>query len=155
MKAFFARMRSSVDFEVTIGVDMERKIRFHLEARAADLMRQGVNSRQAMRQAKLEFGEVATHLDEMRRSLGLRWWGNQLWSDLRYAVRILRKSPGFTAIAVSSLGLAIGANTTIFSVANELLYEQLGVPHPEELRLFTGAIGDEHHTAVHDSWGGL
>ena len=155
MKAIFARMRSwlsSVSRRGRLETDMEEEIRFHLEARAADLMRQGVNSRQAMRQAKLEFGEVATHLDEMRRSLGLRWW-DELWSDLRYAVRILRKSPGFTAIAVSSLGLAIGANTTIFSVANELLYEQLGVPHPEQLRLFTGAIGDEHHTAVHDSWG--
>src|SRR5580693_5265355 len=75
--AIFARMGSwlrSVARRGRVETDMEEEIRFHLEARAADLMRQGVNPRQAMRQAKMEFGEVATHLDEMRRSLGLRWW---------------------------------------------------------------------------------
>ena len=103
-----------------------------------------------MRQARLEFGSVASHKDEMRNSLNLRWW-DDLWCDLRYAARILRKSPGFTAIAVGSLALAIGANTTIFSVANEMLYERLDVPHPEQLQLF--AMTGDKHVAVHSSWG--
>jgi hypothetical protein len=134
-----------------LETDMEEEIQFHLVARAADLMREGLNAREATRQARLEFGTVAAAKDEMRHSLGLRWW-DELWSDLRYATRILRKSPGFTAIAVGSLALAIGANTTIFSVANELLYERLGVPHPEQLRLLE-EIGDEH-VAIHSFWGG-
>ncbi len=100
--------------------------------------------------ARLEFGPIASHKDEMRHSLNLRWC-DDLWCDLRYAARILRKNPGFTAIAVGSLALAIGANTTIFSVANEMLYERLGVPHPEQLRLFT-LTGDKH-VAIHSSWG--
>jgi predicted permease len=130
--------------------EMEEEIRFHLEARAADLLREGLTSREAMRQARLEFGGVAIHKDGMRQSLGLRWW-DELRGDLRYAAHILRKSPGFTLIAVGSLALAIGANTTIFSAANEMLYERLGVPHPEQLRLLT-LTGDDN-VAIHMSWG--
>ena len=103
-----------------------------------------------MRQARIEFGAIPAHKDAMRHSLNLRWW-DDLWADLHYAARVLRKSPGFTAIAVASLALAIGANTTIFSVANEILYERLGVPHPEQLQLLT-STGDEH-VVVHDTWG--
>ncbi len=130
--------------------EMEEEIRFHLDARAADLAREGMDFKQAMRQARLEFGGVASHKDGMRRSLGLRWW-DELWGDVRYATRILRKSPGFTLIAVSSLALAIGANTTIFSVANEMLFERLGVPHPRQLRLL--AITEPDNSIVHMSWG--
>ncbi len=77
---------------------MEDEIRFHLEARAEDLIRQGVTPRQAARQARVEFGGVATHKDGMRHSLGLRWW-DELWGGLGYGLRILRKSPGFTAVS--------------------------------------------------------
>jgi predicted permease len=129
---------------------MEDEIRFHLEARAADLTAQGLPPQQAMRQARLELGTINTHKDNMRSSLGLRWF-DDLIADLRYASRILRKNLAFTAIAVGSLALAIGANTTIFSVANELLYERLGVPNPQELRLFM-LTGDQK-VVIHSSWG--
>jgi predicted permease len=74
-----------------------------------------------------------------------------LLQDIRYALRQFRKSPGFTAIAVISLALAIGANTTIFSFANQMLYLRLGVPHPEQLRLLS-VTGDKN-VAIHSSWG--
>jgi predicted permease len=154
MSTLAARVKSwllSVVKRNRVEAEMEEEIRFHLEARAADLMRDGLDAREAMRRAHLEFGAIAAHKAGMRSSLGLRWW-DELWGDLRYAARILRKSPGFTAIAVGSLALAIGANTTIFSVANELLYERLGVPHPEQLRLLEQA-GDDH-MAIHRVWGG-
>jgi predicted permease len=153
MSAQWSRLRSwlgSLLRRRRLEQDMEEELRFHLEARTADLMREGHSPEEAVRRARLEFGPVATHKDEMRNSLNLRWW-DDLWCDLRYAARILRKSPGFTAIAVGSLALAIGANTTIFSIANTMLYERLGVPHPEQLRLFT-LIGDKN-VAVHSSWG--
>jgi predicted permease len=129
---------------------MDEELGFHLEARTADLTRSGLSPKEATRQARLELGPVAAHKDGMRNSLGLRWL-DDLWCDLRYAARILRKSPGFTAIAVGSLALAIGANTTIFSIANTMLYERLGVPHPEQLQLFT-LIGDGN-VAIHSFWG--
>jgi predicted permease len=130
--------------------DMEEEVQFHIDARAAELNRMGLSTEDARRRARLEFGDIASHKDGMRTSLGLRWI-DDLWCDLRYAARLLRKSPGFTAIAVGSLALAIGANTTIFSVANEILYERLGVPHPEQLRLFT--LTGDRNVVVHSSWG--
>ena len=153
MSTLFARMRSwlrSAMRRPRLEQEMEEEIRFHLQARAADWVRKGLPASEAMRQARLEFGGVATHKDSMRRSLGLRWW-DELRGDLRYGAHILSKSPGFTLIAVGSLALAIGANTTIFSAANEMLYARLGVPHPEQLRLLT-LTGDDN-VVIHMSWG--
>jgi predicted permease len=153
MKPPWSRLKSwirSVSRGKRLEADMEAEIRFHLEARAADLVREGLGPDEAMRQARLEFGTVAAHKDAMRSSLGLRWW-DQLGEDLRYGSRILRKSPGFTSIAVASLALAIGANTTIFSVANEMLLEHLGVPHPGQLRLLT--MGGDAKVVIHMIWG--
>ena len=140
----------SVTKRERLAAEMDEEIRFHLEARAADLACHGMSEREAMRRARLEFGGVAKHKEDMRDSLGLRWW-DELSGDLRYAARILSKSPGFTAIAVGSLALAIGANTTIFSVANEMLFEKLGVPHPEQLRVLK-LTGDDK-VLIHESWG--
>jgi hypothetical protein len=59
-----------------------------------------------------------------------------VWQDLRYGVRMLLKTPGFTAIAIISLALGIGANTALFSVADALLFKLLPVKEPERLILF-------------------
>src|ERR1700722_12634186 len=153
MKPPWSRLKSwirSVSRGRRLEADMEAEIWFHLEARAADLVREGLGSSEAMRKARLEFGTVAAHKDAIRSSLGLRWW-DELGEDVRYGVRILRKSPGFTSIAVASLALAIGANTTIFSVANEMLFEHLGVPHPEQLRLLT--MSGDSKVMIHMIWG--
>ena len=153
MTARLSRLKSwlrAITHRNRVEAHMEDEILFHLEARAADLTQQGLSPREAMRQARIEFGAIPTHKDAMRHSLNLRWW-DDLHADLHYAARTLRKSPGFTAIAVISLALAIGANTTIFSVANEILYERLGVPHPEQLQLLT--ITGDKNVIVHDLWG--
>jgi predicted permease len=86
----------------------------------------------------------------MRAALGLRWW-DELRADLHYGVRMLRKSTGFTAVAATSLALAMGANTTIFSLAKSLMYDRLGVPHADQLRQLVWS-GDEHNT-VDSMWG--
>jgi predicted permease len=152
MTRLLARLRSFVRSKVgrtQFESEMEAEIRFHLQSRTEDLIRGGLPPDQAARQARLEFGGIASHKDSMRASVGLRWL-DDLWVDLRYGARVLRKSPGFTAIAVASLALAIGANTTIFSYGNEILFTGLSVPHPEQLRIFR-LTGNEH-MAVRQIW---
>jgi len=133
-----------------IEAEMEAELACHLEALTADLVRAGHPPAEAARRARIALGPALVHKEGMRSSLGLRWW-DELRSDLRYGLRMLRKSPGFTAIAATSLALAIGANTTIFSLARQLLYDRLAVPHPEQLRLFNWT-GDKH-VAIENLWG--
>ncbi|MGB0122258.1 MAG: ABC transporter permease, partial [Silvibacterium sp.] len=119
--------------------EMDEELAFHLESYTQDLIRRGVSPEEAARRARIEFGEVTVQKEEMRASLGLRLW-DDLRADLRYATRMLAKSPGFTAIAVGSLALGIGANTAIFSMTRTALFESLPVPHPEELRQLRWSI---------------
>jgi predicted permease len=73
---------------------------------------------------------------------------SELIHDLRFGARVLRKNPGFTAVAIASLALAIGANTAIFSLLNGLALRDLPVPHPEQLVRFGAQSGDEPYVAL-------
>jgi predicted permease len=133
---------------VESGIDAE--LRSHIELRAEDLLRSGLSPEEALRRARIEFGPVESHKENIRSSLGLRLL-DELRADLRYAVRMLSRSPGFTFIAVASLALGIGANTIIFTLAKGVLLDRLAVPQPDQLRLF--AIIRDNHSPLHRFWG--
>ena len=97
-----------------------------------------------------DFGGLTQVRERVRMRAGLPFF-EKLSRDLGYALRMLRKSPGFAAIAIGSLALGIGANTAIFSIAKQVLLDRLNVPHPGELRLF--AWRSARKSVVHSSWG--
>ncbi len=112
------------------GLDAE--LRHHIELRAADLERSGLSPADAARQARLELGSRERYKDEARAAFGLRWL-DDLRHDLRYALRVLWRSPGFALTAIFSMALGVGANTVVFSIVNSLLLRPLPVGAPESL----------------------
>ena len=109
--------------------DMADELRFHLEKRTEDLMRSGVSRAEAERGARIEFGGMEAYKDRCRDASGVSWF-DRLRGDVRYAFRTLRAAPGFAAIAILSLALGIGANTTVYRVIDEVLLHDVTADRP-------------------------
>jgi predicted permease len=131
-------------------IELDEELLFHVEQSTAAKLAAGMTAGEARRQALIEFGGVERTREQCYEQRP-GWWLGTVAQDVRYTLRQMRRNPGFTAIAAVSLALAIGANTTIFSLANSLLYDRLNVAHADQLRMLRWH-GDVN-TVVQSMWG--
>ena len=112
--------------------DLDQEIHAHLEMLIEENIRAGMPPKEAQRAARMELGG-AEQVKEQVREVRVGNWLHSVISDCRYGLRQLRKNPGFTAVAVVTLAMAIGANAVVFGVLNALILRPLNVPQAESL----------------------
>ena len=136
LRAIFCR--SAVERE------LEEELQFHLEHQIQRHVRAGLPPHAAGRLARLEFGGTGQVKEDCRQARGISAL-EIFWRDLRYGGRALAKNPGFTAVAILTLAIGIGADTAIFSVVNSVLLRPL--PYPDPQRVTVRCCGERPATA--------
>lgn len=128
--------------------DIDRELRYHLEALVRDLIAAGIEPDDARRRARLQFGGLEQIREQCRDVRG--HWLEDFGKDVSYAVRTLRRSPGLLAVSVLSLTLGIGANTAVFSLINGLMLRSLPVKRAQDL-VYIARVGPDDKP-LHVSW---
>jgi hypothetical protein len=119
--------------------DLARELRSDLESEAAEQQESGLSAEQARYAAQRAFGNTTLVKEEVREMWGLAFL-DRFKQDMIYALRGMRKSPGFTIMAALSLALGVGANTAIFTLLNAVLLKSLPVAAPEQLVQIGGCV---------------
>lgn len=127
--------------------ELDKELQFHMEAATDDLVRSGVSPTEARRLARIEFGGVEQVKEGARDARGTRWL-EEWWSDTRYALRTMARTPGFTAAAIVTLAIGVGANTAVWSISDALMRRALPVADPEELHQVSKVSADDRNALM-------